>query len=251
MPNRYIRESAIESEAISSLSWEAEVFLRRLFNRVDDYGRISASTQILRASLFPLQLDRVSEKKVEGLLVDLEKAGLIGIYQVDSKKFLQVAKWEQGRAKASRYPAPPADICKHLQTYVYGCEQMLADANIGKHMFTNAPDSDSDTDSDTDTDPARGIAALRARIGSWFKRRPETSWSQKELKALKATFDLNTPESEILLLETRYRSGNQFLRRDILTLLNNWNTEIDRAKSDSPSGNNGTCAYSANIEAYQ
>ena len=80
------------------------MFLRRLFNRVDDYGRISASTQILRASLFPLQLERVSEKKVEGLLVDLEKAGLIGIYQVDSKKFLQVAKWEQGRAKASRYP---------------------------------------------------------------------------------------------------------------------------------------------------
>jgi hypothetical protein len=251
MPNRYIRESAIESEAISSLSWEAEVFLRRLFNRVDDYGRISASTQILRASLFPLQLDRVSEKKVEGLLVDLEKAGLIGIYQVDSKKFLQVAKWEQGRAKASRYPAPPADICKHLQTYVYGCEQMLADANIGKHMFTNAPDSDSDTDSDTDTDPAQGIAALRARIGSWFKRRPETSWSQKEFKALKATFDLNTPESEILLLEIRYRSGNQFLRRDILTLLNNWNTEIDRAKSDSPSGNNGTGAYSSNISDYQ
>jgi hypothetical protein len=251
MPNRYIRESAIESEAISSLSWEAEVFLRRLFNRVDDYGRISASTQILRASLFPLQLDRVSEKKVESLLVDLEKAGLIGIYQVDSKKFLQVAKWEQGRAKASRYPAPPADICKHLQTYVYGCEQMSADANIGKHMFTNAPDSDSDTDSDTDTDPARGIAALRARIGSWFKRRPETSWSQKELKALKATFDLNTPESEILLLEIRYKSGNQFLRRDILTLLNNWNTEIDRAKSDSPSGNNGTGAYSLNISDWQ
>ena len=251
MPNRYIRESAIESEAISSLSWEAEVFLRRLFNRVDDYGRISASTQILRASLFPLQLERVSEKKVEGLLVDLEKAGLIGIYQVDSKKFLQVAKWEQGRAKASRYPDPPADICKHLQTYVYGCKQMSADANIGKHMFTNAPDSDSDTDSDTDTDSTRGIAALRARIGSWFKRRPETSWSQKELKALKATFDLDTPESEILLLEARYRSGNQFLRRDILTLLNNWNTEIDRAKSDSPSGNNGTGAYSTNITDWQ
>ena len=249
MPNRYIRESAIESEAISSLSWEAEVFLRRLFNRVDDYGRISASTQILRASLFPLQLERVSEKKIEGLLVDLEKAGLIGIYQVDAKKFLQVAKWEQGRAKASRYPDPPADICKHLQTYVYGCKQTLADANIGKHMFTNAPDSDSD--SDTDSDTAAGIAALRARIGSWFKRRPETSWSQKELKALKATFDLDTPESEILLLEARYRSGNQFLRRDILTLLNNWNTEIDRAKSDSPSGNNGTGAYSSNISDYQ
>ena len=38
---------------------------------------------------------------------------------------------------------------------------------------------------------------------------------------------------------------------DLATLLNNWNTEIDRAKSDSPSGNNGTGAYSANISDYQ
>jgi len=164
MPNRYIRESAIESEAINSLTYEAEVFLRRLFNRVDDFGRISASTAILRASLFPLQLDRISEKKTEAILADLEKAGLIATYQVDTKRYLQVAKWEQGRAKASRHPAPPADICKHLQTYVYGCEQMLADANIGKHMFTNAPDSDSDTDSDPI--PIQPKESLRSEQGS-------------------------------------------------------------------------------------
>ena len=52
----------------------------------------------------------------------------------------------------------------------------------------------------------------------------------KETKALKAVIALRTPPEDIDALETRYKSGNPYLRRDILTLLNNWNTEIDRAK---------------------
>jgi uncharacterized protein YdaU (DUF1376 family) len=78
---------------------------------------------------------------------------------------------------------------------------------------------------------------LRARIGGWFNRRESTVWTSKEIKALKAVLTLKTPPEDIDALETRYLSGNPYLRRDILTLLNNWNTEIDRAKSkvvDSP-----------------
>jgi hypothetical protein len=217
MPNRYIRESAIESEAINSLSWEAEVFLRRLFNRVDDFGRHSASTQLLRAALFPLQLDRVSEKKTEAILSELESVGLLAIYQVDGKKYLQLAKWEQGRAKTSKHPSPSSEVCKRLQTYVYNGEQVP----------TNAPDSDSDSDSDTDPDSD----SLRSRINKWFSRRENTEWSDKELKALKPIVKLKTPESDLQLLDARYELKNKYRRKDILTLLNNWNTEIDRCKS--------------------
>jgi len=213
MPNRYIRESAIESEAINSLSWEAEVFLRRLFNRVDDFGRHSASTQLLRAALFPLQLDRVSEKKTEAILSELESVGLLAIYQVDGKKYLQLAKWEQGRAKTSKHPSPSSEVCKRLQTYVYN----------GDQVPTNAPDSDSDTDPDSDS--------LRSRINKWFSRRENTEWTEKELKALKLVVNLKTPESDLQLLDARYESKNKYRRKDILTLLNNWNTEIDRCKS--------------------
>jgi hypothetical protein len=215
MPNRYIRESAIESEAINSLSWEAEVFLRRLFNRVDDFGRHSASTQLLRATLFPLQLDRVSEKKTEAILSELESVGLLAIYQVDGKKYLQLAKWEQGRAKTSKHPSPSSEVCKRLQTYVYNGEQVP----------TNAPDSDSDSDTDPDSD------SLRSRINKWFSRRENTEWTEKELKALKSIVKLNTSESDLQLLDARYESKNKYRRKDILTLLNNWNTEIDRCKS--------------------
>lgn len=150
MPNRYVREDAIESERVNALSWQGEVFFRRLINRVDDFGRFSASVPLLRASLFPLQLDRVSDKDVARLLSEAEANGLLATYGADGKRFLALAKWEQGRAKASKYPQPPANIVEHLQTYVYGCQQMQ----------TDVPDSDSDsdthTDSDSDSDKAPG-----------------------------------------------------------------------------------------------
>lgn len=78
------------------------------------------------------------------------------------------------------------------------------------------------------------MEALRVRIGGWFNRRESTAWSEKELKALKTVLKLNTPEDDLVSLENRYLSGCKYLRRDILTLLNNWNGEIDRAKRDEP-----------------
>jgi hypothetical protein len=78
--------------------------------------------------------------------------------------------------------------------------------------------------------PSIEVETLKLRIGSWFGRRPTTNWSEKETKAIKAVIALRTPPEDIDALEIRYKSGNEYLRRDILTLLNNWNTEIDRAK---------------------
>lgn len=83
------------------------------------------------------------------------------------------------------------------------------------------------------------MESIRLRIGGWFNRRPTTQWTEKETKALRAVIALKTPPEDLDLLETRYRSGNPYLRRDILTLLNNWNTEIDRAKNTTANhGNN-------------
>jgi len=73
--------------------------------------------------------------------------------------------------------------------------------------------------------------SLRSRINKWFSRRENTEWSDKELKALKPIVKMKTPESDLQLLDARYESKNKYRRKDILTLLNNWNTEIDRCKS--------------------
>ena len=95
------------------------------------------------------------------------------------------------------------------------------------------------------------LEAFRLRVGAMIRRRPGTQWSAKEIKALKEIFDFNTPEEDMVALEARYQSDDKYLRRELMTLLNNWNGEIDKSRSTSPSGNNGTGAYSTNIEAYQ
>lgn len=88
------------------------------------------------------------------------------------------------------------------------------------------------------------VDGLKARVGSWFNRKSSTVWSEKETKALRAVVALKTPPEDLDLLETRYRSGNPYLRRDIVTLLNNWNTEIDRAKNHNPTPEHGNHAGS-------
>ena len=38
MPSRVIRDGILESESVNALSWEAELFFRRLMSVVDDFG---------------------------------------------------------------------------------------------------------------------------------------------------------------------------------------------------------------------
>ena len=63
------------------------------------------------------------------------------------------------------------------------------------------------------------------------RRRPTTQWSTKEIKALKEIFDFNTPEEDLVALEARYQSNDPYLRRELMTLLNNWNGEVDKVRS--------------------
>ena len=67
-------------------------------------------------------------------------------------------------------------------------------------------------------------------IGSWFGRRPTTNWTVAEAIALA---DVNPTEDELKLIESYYTAvikEGDYRRRDALTLLNNWNSELDRAR---------------------
>jgi len=157
MPNRYIRESAIESESVNSLSWQAEVFFRRLLNRVDDFGRFTANPALLRASIFPLQLDRVTEADVQRMLAECEAAGLLFVYSSSCKRFIILNKWEKGRAKESKYPPPDDDTIKRMQTYVYRCSHM---SPTPTPTPTPTPIPTPITDSDKRQAPPAGDAGL-------------------------------------------------------------------------------------------
>lgn len=72
---------------------------------------------------------------------------------------------------------------------------------------------------------------LMMRIGSWFGRREDTLWTMEEAKALG---QVNPSPQSVDLIEKYYTakidSSRNYRRRDIITLLNNWSGEEDRAR---------------------
>lgn len=109
MPNRVLRDWT-DSERINSLTVHAERFFTRLIMKVDDFGRYFGDTRILKANLFPLQLDSIREADISRWTAECQKAGLIVLYETLGKKYLQVEKFEQRlRQKREKYPRPTND----------------------------------------------------------------------------------------------------------------------------------------------
>lgn len=110
---------------MDALSWFEEVFFYRLVVNCDDYGRMDARPAILRARLFPLKT--VTDKQMEQALQSLRSAGIIDLYFVDGKPYLQMRTWEkhqQIRSKKSKYPSPDTRLqaddikCNQVQSNV-------------------------------------------------------------------------------------------------------------------------------------
>lgn len=133
MPDRIVRQSILTSEAVNQLSWPANVFFYRLLNVVDDFGRYDGREAILRPALYPLQLSRVAEPDIRKWIAECEEAGVVRVYTVDGRPYLQLAevKWDP-RAKKSRWPEPPssANTCAHVRADDDTRQQTRADAPV-------------------------------------------------------------------------------------------------------------------------
>ena len=109
MPNRIIKESICSSDNLDTLTWFEEVFFYRLIVNCDDYGRMDARPAILRARLFPLK--SITNNQIDTALQSLRTAGMITLYVVDGRPYLQLRTWERHqsvRAHKSKYPPPEA-----------------------------------------------------------------------------------------------------------------------------------------------
>lgn len=76
----------------------------------------------------------------------------------------------------------------------------------------------------------------QVEVASWFNRRATTEWSGQEKRKWReiiASFRFEGDEWNALKWYYT-ESGCPYLRKDLLTLLNNWNGEIDRAKIFDP-----------------
>lgn len=107
MPNRILREGILTSERVARLAWAEEVFYRRLMSAVDDFGRYYANPALLRAMLYPLQIDKVSDSDIAKWLTACVNAALVRVYPAkDGKRYLELLDFrQQVRAKESKFPA--------------------------------------------------------------------------------------------------------------------------------------------------
>lgn len=107
MPNRIIKESICTSDTIEQLSWFEEVTFYRLIVSADDYGRMDARPAILKGRLFPLK--DVTAKQVEAAVIRLSTVGIVKLYEVEGRPYLQLCTWanhQRIRKSKEKYPAP-------------------------------------------------------------------------------------------------------------------------------------------------
>ncbi len=129
MSNRILKQSICTSESIDQLDWFEEVFYYRLIVNVDDYGVIDARPKILKASLFPLR--EVKLQQIEKAIASLSSKGLIHLYTVEGKPFLNLPSWaEHQRVRNSKhkYPTPdqadPDADCGELPQTAESCGEL-------------------------------------------------------------------------------------------------------------------------------
>ena len=156
MPNRIIREAILTSDKVNQLGAKSELFYRRLMSVVDDFGRYDARVSILRVRCYPLKVDSIREADISRSLEECQCAGLIALYEVNDKPYLQMTNFaQQTRAKSSKWPNPPTDdstcvahasTCKHVQAddstrkHVQAddstCQHVQADDDTCQHVHT-------------------------------------------------------------------------------------------------------------------
>jgi hypothetical protein len=220
---RSIKPEFWESESLGRVSREARLLFIGLFSCCDDVGRARASSRLLASRLFPYDEDAF--KRLPVWISELEKQGCIRLYQVDGESYLDIPKWQNhqkiDKPSASKLPSFD-DVREDSRGFEKDC---LGTGNREEEQGKEG------SEGVVTRDLSPELEAFRLRIGAIVRRRPTTPWSTKEIKALKEVFEFNTPEEDILLVEARYKSDDKYLRRELITLLNNWNGEVDKVRS--------------------
>ena len=132
--------------------------------------------------------------------------------------------------KANEYAETGANAFAEKGKCIIGTDCKLTDITDGKQIqgarASAAPPPAAD---------AGGlVCVLKTRINKLFNRRDTTAWSPKETTRLKEISKRPGVLEELGEIEKLYNSGYQYRRRDIITFLNNFTTELDRSRSQAP-----------------
>lgn len=128
MPNRIIKEAINESKGLGDCSSFAQDLYKRLITYADDYGRFNADHEIMRARLYPRELETVTNGDLLEALIELIGCKKLSFYIGDEedcyspKIYGRFPKWEEHqrvRNVRAKHPAPKKNINKwYLEQFV-------------------------------------------------------------------------------------------------------------------------------------
>lgn len=105
MPNRILRDTALDSDRIAAIDEPSEILFYRLIMLADDYGRFDGRLPVIRSRAFALR-QSVTEREIERRLSQLTKNNLIIRYTVENKPYIEILRFGQRqRAEKSKFPA--------------------------------------------------------------------------------------------------------------------------------------------------
>jgi hypothetical protein len=152
MPNRTLKETVRKSHKLNAVSDAAQALWFRLLTCVDDYGRFDAEPALVASTCYPLRL-HASANRIESLIRELARAGLLVIYEHRGDRYLYLTNWDAGniRAKKSKFPEPEG-IC--AQTRSDGCDGLRTPpyADTDAHW--------TEADAGTETEPREAAPLL-------------------------------------------------------------------------------------------
>lgn len=105
-----LHEKICDSVTLAELTGDEERLFHRLVVKADDYGRFHAHPSLLLGACFPLLIAKVTIEQVEAWRDRLAEVGLIALYVVEGREYLQLVTWDsyqRQRGSKSKFPDPP------------------------------------------------------------------------------------------------------------------------------------------------
>ena len=192
MPTRLLREGINDSEAVNSLSLGAEVFYRRLMSVADDHGLYSANPMLLLGKVFALRMDEVTIDQIGGWLGECESAGLLRIYTVDGKTFLQIRNFGQKARSAPKHPLPPEQSATPEQPPT-GAHEPPPDASDGERLQTSVSNCSQTADN---REQMRALCVCGCECGDGCECEDECVRNERECEAGSASAGADGPGSQ-------------------------------------------------------
>ena len=198
------------------------MFYRKLMSVADDYGRFFSNPISILGACYPLR-PSVCEADVKQMLNECITAGLVVIY--GGGKYIVILNFGQQTRSKSKFPQPTDnDLLIKCEANVKQMSSLVGVEGGVEGGVVNGVKKDF------------VVSETMLRLGKLFNRRESTRWDSKELKALKEIEPI--PDEDFQAVEKYYTrtipKESDFRRHDLVTLLNNWNGEVDRARKFKP-----------------